>query len=357
MVKRGGSLNPVNELETLAHRSVGLFIKALNNVVRAEFIFQTGKGSQEQRDKAIKDLSELLGHTLTLADLTGRRRMLLNADREGGEKISLATPPFLFAQKNDLTYRADYEDAGGPIAPRITYYEAIQKMVGREPRLAQDIAPDLPRWKAVQMAYTQQYAFALAKSNSMEITKKIQKLLSEQLETKEEYPDAKSMIASLGNWTSAYAETVYRTNLNTAYADGLMQQSKDPAIRQVIGGLSFSIQGDSKTRDNHRAAEGLTAPVDHEIWSDFKPPLGYNCRCTLRQVTNAMMEKDGLVINGMPVAGIDGVAYPNATQLRSALAARAKSFGANHAGPDAGFATKGSPMPGVGRPYSDGRVV
>lgn len=360
MVKRGGSLNPVNELDKLAHRSVESFVTALNNVVRAEFIFQKGEGGLEQRDKAIKDLSELLGHTLTLADLTGRRRLLLNADREGGKKLSLATPPFLFHgdHDHDTTYRADFEKEGGPISPRVDYLDAIKAMASRDPRLAEEVAPDLPRWKAVQMVYTDQYAFALAKSSSLEVTKKVQKLLGEQLETREEYPDAISMIAALGDWTSAYSETVYRTNLNTAFADGIMNQSKNAAIRVVIGGLAFSINGDSVTRPNHRAVDKMTAPVDHQIWETFKPPLGYNCRCTLRQVTHAMMERNNLIENGTPVAGIGSTPYTNDADLIAAMRNSSKN---GYAGPDMnkdGSTFKGtSPTPGVGRPYSNGIVL
>lgn len=357
MVKRGGTLNPVNELDTLAHRSVESFTTALNNVVRAEFIFQK-EGNLEQRDKAINDLSDLLGHTLTLADLTGRRRLLLNADREGGKKLSLATPPFLFAQKNDMTYRADFEKEGGPISPRVDYLDAIKAMANREPRLAEEVAPGLPRWKAVQMVYADQYAFALAKSSSLEITKKVQKLLGEQLETREEYPDAISMIAALGDWTSAYSETVYRTNLNTAFADGIMNQSKNAAVRVVIGGLAFSINGDSVTRPNHRAVDKLTAPVDHHIWDTFKPPLGYNCRCTMRQVTHMMMERNNLIENGTPVAGIGSTPYPDEAKLIAAMRNSSKN---GYAGPDMnkdGSTFKGtSPTPGVGRPYSNGIVI
>lgn len=331
MAKRG-PVKPIDELETLAHRSVEPFTEALNNVAKAEYRFQVGTGSQEQRDHATHALGLLMGHTLTLADLMGRRRLLLNADREGGGAIDLALPPLLFS---GTTYAKTGSEAG-PIDPKISYVEAIKSMVEREPRLSTS-------YKDVQAAYMDQYSFSLAKSSSLEITKKVQKVLSDAVKTKKVMRDPKRAIKEIGNWTSSYAETVYRTNLNTAYSDGIFEQAKNPVLRGVVGGFRYTAIGDRVTRPNHAAAEGLTAPIDHPVWDTFKPPLGYNCRCALRSVTAKMMERDNLRIKGHFVAGVDGVPFVNNNTLYRFLGARGAS-------PDKGFNTR-SGGPGVKRPY------
>ncbi len=96
---------------------------------------------------------------------------------------------------------------------------------------------------------------------------------------------------ALEEQTKTYADTVWRTNLSTAHNAGRQRQAKE--FPDFIVGFEFSATHDSSARKNHLAADGLRAPVEHEVWDFFTPPLGYNCRCVIRQITRPEAERKG----------------------------------------------------------------
>ncbi len=48
--------------------------------------------------------------------------------------------------------------------------------------------------------------------------------------------------------------------------------------------LQYRTAGDDKVRDEHAALEGVTLSSESGFWSEFYPPNGWNCRCTVVQV-------------------------------------------------------------------------
>lgn len=48
--------------------------------------------------------------------------------------------------------------------------------------------------------------------------------------------------------------------------------------------LQYRTAADSKVRDSHRALHGITLPPSDPFWTQFYPPNGWNCRCTVAQV-------------------------------------------------------------------------
>jgi SPP1 gp7 family putative phage head morphogenesis protein len=104
------------------------------------------------------------------------------------------------------------------------------------------------------------------------------------------------IVQRLGDWSRAYADTVYRTNLTSAYTAGRFRQQE--GVSDVIGAFGFRSRRDDSTRPNHRAAEGLIAPPHDIIWERLSPPLGYNCRCSLRLVSRFELERLGLLRDG-----------------------------------------------------------
>lgn len=48
--------------------------------------------------------------------------------------------------------------------------------------------------------------------------------------------------------------------------------------------LQYRTAGDEKVREEHRALDGTTLPVEDPFWSEYLPPLGWNCRCTVVEV-------------------------------------------------------------------------
>jgi SPP1 gp7 family putative phage head morphogenesis protein len=76
-----------------------------------------------------------------------------------------------------------------------------------------------------------------------------------------------------------HLETVFRTNMQTAYGVGRRQ-----ALEEVKEDLPFWTRHavmDDRTRPRHAALNGVTYPADHEFWNTHFCPDGFNCRCLI----------------------------------------------------------------------------
>lgn len=167
----------------------------------------------------------------------------------------------------------------GPI-PRVPFTEAIGDVMSRHPVLART-------WDQVQAAYNEDHAFALARSASTTVTERVQKAVAKAIREGKTSAEAVKSIRGIAqqaqldmrDWTRAYAETVFRTNVTTSYAAGRFRQMADPAVRRAIAALRYTAVMDVDTRPNHRAADGMIAAPEDPVWDRISPPLGYNCRC------------------------------------------------------------------------------
>jgi SPP1 gp7 family putative phage head morphogenesis protein len=252
------------ELERFLDKRTTLFTKAIRDIYRARY----GGGDSKH---PIADLSELISHTMILADLNGRKRVLMEADQARKRKGMFA------------------EDAT-PITP-LPFEEAIDDILTREPRLA-------PGYKAVQSLYNTSHTFALAKSVNQNLTERIQKAIADLQKTGEGLPKFTEVWREIAPWSEAYAGTVYRTNAATSYSNGRFVQAKDKDVAEVIPAMIFINMHLPNSRPNHEAADGLIAATDDPIWGRFKPPLGYNCRCGTNFVSKYELERRGLIIDG-----------------------------------------------------------
>ena len=73
-----------------------------------------------------------------------------------------------------------------------------------------------------------------------------------------------------------------------------MEQAEDPDLADIIVGFRYEGINDARTRDNHEAGFGAIAPTDDPLWKRFKPPNGYNCRCSLEMVSRFEAQRLGL---------------------------------------------------------------
>jgi SPP1 gp7 family putative phage head morphogenesis protein len=92
--------------------------------------------------------------------------------------------------------------------------------------------------------------------------------------------------------------TIYDTNLRVSRAAGLwarIQQRKD-----VAPFLRYSAVMDGRTRPLHREWHGTILPVDHPWWEEHFPPNGWNCRCTVMQISQRQIDANGWKVNEKP---------------------------------------------------------
>lgn len=265
--------SPLDEKVELLARSTALVDRRLR-AVASDLI--RGSDSTE----SVSSLAALLAETMALADLIGRRRMLLEFDAFA-QRVQ---PQRFMALDAELSMFAST-----PVVPHIPFDEAIRDMIARDPRLAQSA-------EAVAALYRERHAFAMARSSEEVLTARIQEMIARFMRRGATVPSASEQIAEVGDFTRAYAETVYRTNLATAYEQGRRQQALDPDIEEVVPALRFSAVLDSDVRANHAAADGLIASTRDAVWGAFTPPIGYNCRCTTEFVDRWELEQMGLLM-------------------------------------------------------------
>tara|TARA_R100000664_G_scaffold30719_1_gene43601 strand:+ start:12238 stop:14067 length:1830 start_codon:yes stop_codon:yes gene_type:complete len=95
--------------------------------------------------------------------------------------------------------------------------------------------------------------------------------------------------------TAARLETVYRTNLQTAYNEGHMSSMRSQEVKDVAPlAMIVEIQ-DPRSRDHHAAMDGYINTVEYFDRMQIAPPNGFNCRGTVRVVSWTEAENLGLV--------------------------------------------------------------
>ena len=99
--------------------------------------------------------------------------------------------------------------------------------------------------------------------------------------------------AQLGS--ASRLETIFRSNLQSAYAVGrwdMIERNK-----QYAPYLMYDAVDDNRTRAAHAKLDEVVRPVDDAFWSSHYPPLGYNCRCSVVQMSAEDLSGYGLKVS------------------------------------------------------------
>ncbi len=90
--------------------------------------------------------------------------------------------------------------------------------------------------------------------------------------------------------------TIYQTNLQSAFMAG--RYARMQAATESHPYWQYVAVMDSRTRPAHAALNGRTFRHDDAIWSaGFFPPLGYNCRCRARPMSEVAVKREGIALS------------------------------------------------------------
>ena len=131
-----------NELEKFIDRKGALFADACMNLAKAK-----AEGSIAH-NRALDDMAMLIGRTLALTDLHGRKRTLMEADHAS------STARF-----------AEIPHDANPLG-NLPFEEAVDDIITREPRLAKS-------WQEVSRLYSSDHVFAMARSADQKVTERV----------------------------------------------------------------------------------------------------------------------------------------------------------------------------------------
>jgi hypothetical protein len=90
----------------------------------------------------------------------------------------------------------------------------------------------------------------------------------------------------------SHMETVYRTNVQTAFHDGHDELADDPIVADVFPYMEILPIHDARARSTHASlarlglsGTGIYRRDDKAFWSIFRPPIEWNCRCGVNLLT------------------------------------------------------------------------
>lgn len=102
-------------------------------------------------------------------------------------------------------------------------------------------------------------------------------------------------------------ETIYRTNMTTAYQAGRYLQQMNQPERPYWQYIAVM---DESTRASHAAMNGLVFAATDPIWQTHYPPNDWGCRCRVRAMSQMRLEA-----NGLTVSSSDGSLSPRTVEF------------------------------------------
>lgn len=94
----------------------------------------------------------------------------------------------------------------------------------------------------------------------------------------------------------AYLETVYRTNVQSSYGQGRLEQIEDPAVVEARPIVQYRTAGDSRVRPRHARLNGVQFDRSNDPgWRQFAPPIGFSCRCAISTVRPSRIDRARIV--------------------------------------------------------------
>lgn len=104
----------------------------------------------------------------------------------------------------------------------------------------------------------------------------------------------------------AYIDLVFRQTTQTSNAAGKYARIFQPERVRLKPYVKYLAVGDHRTRPAHRALHGKIFLKMDPAARRYYPPNGFNCRCTLRELTRQEVEAKGLaVMDGAEIAGTE----------------------------------------------------
>lgn len=101
-------------------------------------------------------------------------------------------------------------------------------------------------------------------------------------------------------------ETIFRTNVQSAYGAGRYAQQTDPVVMHRRPVWQFSAIEDDRTSDICGDLDGTTLDADDPFWDTHQPPLHFNCRSTVIALTQEEGDEEGIDSHAPEVAPDDG---------------------------------------------------
>jgi SPP1 gp7 family putative phage head morphogenesis protein len=102
------------------------------------------------------------------------------------------------------------------------------------------------------------------------------------------------LLESWGGERPGQLETIFRTNLMTAYNEGRHAIISAPTVKRARPYWRFDATMDDRTSDECAECDGTVLPADDPFWTEHTPPLHFNCRSVLVPLSDEEAEDEGV---------------------------------------------------------------
>lgn len=181
----------------------------------------------------------------------------------------------------------DLEDQGPEPKPRFTIIEnAINRLFERNV-LRRD------QWDRAS-AVARQNAFMITGDIEQDAISDVRDALLDDLRdgtSLDSFRDRAGDILKSSGLSNNRIETIYRTNVQSAFRDGRETIARDPLVMEAFPYQAYLAIHDARVRSSHLALESLGLSGtnvfrrDDPFWDYWTPPNGFNCRCGVRLMT------------------------------------------------------------------------
>jgi SPP1 gp7 family putative phage head morphogenesis protein len=155
----------------------------------------------------------------------------------------------------------------------LPFDEAIDFFRGKVP-MTMDEFLDLAKESRVR-------AFSVSNVTGMSALSDIQSSVAKAIQEGLSFGDWKKLIGkTLLNYgiEGFRMETIFRSNVQTAYQVGHYQQMHDPDVLKDRPYWKYVAVMDERTRPEHAQWHDTVLPADDPWWNTHYPPNGFNCR-------------------------------------------------------------------------------
>lgn len=171
-----------------------------------------------------------------------------------------------------------------------------------------------PEWEQLTETARRQ-AFTIAGVADLDLIAEVQESMAQALEQGVFYRDwaasvKEQLAAAWGREDAVRLETIFRTNIQSAYQAGRYRQITDPDVTAARPFWLFDAVLDNRTTSICQGLNGTIRPADDSYWSSRIPPLHFRCRSGIRTLTISDASRRGITQRPSPVAGIDGFGRP-----------------------------------------------
>lgn len=155
-------------------------------------------------------------------------------------------------------------------------------------------------------------AFTAAWVTDVNVLQSVKDSLKQAIDSGESFESWKTRTrAELGkkwNRDNAYLETVFRNNVQSAYAAGRYQAQTTPLILKLRPFWRLVVLLDGRTSDVCKplAKPPVVLPADDPWWATHWPPLHHRCRTTAVSMSRRQAERIGILKQAPRVAAQEG---------------------------------------------------